>query len=123
MLGTVSVDWREHSLATQRRYEQLYAARGSIHGHVHGANLGVRSDAYGRAGGFRGLRVGEDVELVRRLVAARTPVTWDSDHPVLTSDRRDARAGGGIGDFVNGLAEMGDGVAPVGCAETDATVA
>jgi glycosyltransferase involved in cell wall biosynthesis len=104
VVGTVAVDWREHSAATRLRYDGLYRGRGDVHGHVHGANLGVRADAYWRVGGFRGLRVGEDVDLVQRLVAANTPLAWDAHNSVLTSDRRDARARGGFGDFVSTLA-------------------
>lgn len=107
VVGTVSVDWQEHSHATQRIYERLYRVGGATHGHghVHGANLGVRADAYWRVGGFRPLRVGEDVDLVDRLLAAGTPIAWDSDNPVLTSDRRNSRAPGGFGDFVSSLVD------------------
>jgi hypothetical protein len=101
----VSVDWREHSDATQRIYERLYRIGGTTHGHVHGANLGVRADAYWRVGGFRPLWVGEDVDQVDRLVTEGTPIVWDADNPVLTSDRRDSRAPGGFGDFVSSLPE------------------
>ena len=105
VVGTVSVDWQEHSLSTRRTYERLYRVGGATHGHVHGANLGVRADAYWRVGGFRPLRVGEDVDLVERLLAAGTPVAWDAANPVLTSDRRDSRAPGGFGDYVSALAD------------------
>ena len=105
VVGTVSVDWREHSAATQRRYERRYLTRAENHGHVHGANLGVRADAYWRVGGFRPLQVGEDVDLVARLVGAGSPLAWDSDSAVLTSDRRDCRARGGFGDYLRVLAE------------------
>jgi glycosyltransferase involved in cell wall biosynthesis len=104
VVGTVSVDWREHGTATQRRYERLYLTREGTHAHVHGANLGVRADAYWRVGGFRPLRVGEDVDLVDRLVRAGIPLAWDADSAVLTSDRRDSRARGGFADYVRSLA-------------------
>lgn len=46
-IGTVTVDWREHSRATRLHYDQLYAiGDGDVHGHVHGANLGMRADTY-----------------------------------------------------------------------------
>ena len=105
MVGTVGVEWHEHSIATRMRYERLYAAEGATHGHVHGANLGMRADAYWRVGGFRALHVGEDVDLVDRLAAAGTPLAWDADNAVLTSDRRDARVSGGFGDYVRALAD------------------
>ena len=105
VVGTVSVDWQEDSATTQRRYDLLYGNRESMHGHVHGANLGVRADTYWRVGGFRPLQVGEDVDLVDRLVSAGAPLAWDTRHAVLTSDRRDCRARGGFGDYVRSLAE------------------
>ena len=103
-VGTVAVEWREHPLAVQQRYDDLYAApHEDAHGHVHGANLGVRADAYWGAGGFRPLPVGEDVDLVDRLTACGASIAWDSHNPVLTSDRRDGRARGGFGDYVQAL--------------------
>ncbi|MCW2587668.1 MAG: putative glycosyl transferase family 2 [Mycobacterium sp.] len=109
--GTVAVDWREHSVATQRLYDRLYraGAKRRRHGHVHGANLGVRADVYWRVGGFRPLPVGEDVDLVARLAAADIPLIWDDRNVVLTSDRRNSRAPGGFGDFVTALAEQSEG--------------
>lgn len=103
-VGTVSVDWQEHSMETRRRYDRLYRTNGRTHQHAHGANLGVRADAYWRVGGFRALRVGEDVDLVDRLRLAGTPFAWSTNNPVLTSDRRDSRAPGGFGDYVRSLA-------------------
>jgi GT2 family glycosyltransferase len=119
-VGTVRVDWHEHSAATRRRYDRLYGLGEdpfgeATHAHVHGANLGVRADAYWRVGGFRPLHLGEDVDLVHRLVAAGTPLIWDTDNPVLTSDRRDCRAPGGFGDYVRSLADHAeDAVTPTG---------
>jgi glycosyltransferase involved in cell wall biosynthesis len=104
-VGTVSVLWQEHSPATRRSYDRLYRPTGATHDHVHGANLGVRADAYWRVGGFRPLPVGEDVDLVERLVAARTRIAWDTGNPVVTSDRRDSRAPGGFGDYVKSLVD------------------
>jgi glycosyltransferase involved in cell wall biosynthesis len=103
--GTVCVDWRHHSRATQRRYERAYRVRQSdSHGHVHGANIAVRADAYWRVGGFRALRVGEDVDLIHRLARAEARIAWDTDNAVLTSDRPDCRARSGFGDYLQTLA-------------------
>jgi GT2 family glycosyltransferase len=121
-VGTVAVDWHEHSAATRRRYDWLYGLgedpfEEATHAHVHGANLGVRADAYWRVGGFRPLHIGEDVDLVDRLVAAGAQLLWDADNPVLTSDRRDFRAPGGFGEYVRSLADHCDGAAdPTGTA-------
>lgn len=115
--GTVAVDWHEHSAATRCRYDRIHRVDEATHRHVHGANLGVRADAYWRVGGFRPLHVGEDVDLVDRLLNAGTPIIWDTDNAVLTSDRRDFRAPGGFGDYVRALADdSDDAVAPTGIA-------
>lgn len=108
VVGTVSVQWREHSRVTQHRYDTRYrmvGAAGVGHGHVHGANFGVRADKYWQIGGFGPLRLGEDVDLAQRLVRSDVQIAWDTDHPVRTSDRRQSRAPGGFGDYVRGIAE------------------
>src|SRR6476660_5684846 len=89
VVGTVSVDWQQHSATTRGRYDRLYHVGEGMHGHVHGANLGVRADAYWRVGGFRPLHVGEDVDLVDRRLTAGTSLAWDTHNAVRTSDRRD----------------------------------
>jgi hypothetical protein len=76
----------------------------------------VRADAYWRVGGFRALHVGEDVDLVGRLVEAGAPLAWDAHNAVRTSDRSDCRARGGFGDYVRSLAE--DGVASAATADS-----
>ena len=106
VVGTVSVDWQEHSATTRGRYDRFYRVRDpGVHGHVHGANLGVRADAYWRVGGFRPLHVGEDVDLVGRLVEAGALLAWDAHNAVRTSDRSDCRARGGFGDYVRSIAD------------------
>lgn len=96
-LGTVELlpaDAHRHA-AWLRRYVTRDAA--TVHGHVHGANLGVRAAAYSRAGGFRALPAHEDVDLVARLVEGGAVLAWVDDVPVLTSARHDARVVGGVG--------------------------
>lgn len=56
--------------AFDKEYESLLAADGS-HGHVHGANLGIRASVYLRAGGFPPLANHEDRRLVQRLRGMR----------------------------------------------------
>ena len=109
VLGTVDVNWQHHHPNTQRRYTRRYHLTsppdgGHGHGHVHGANLGVRADIYWHVGGFAPLQVHEDVDLVDRLLAADIPITWDDANPVLTSDRPNPRATGGFGDHLHSLA-------------------
>ena len=71
-----------------------------LHPHVHGANLGVRADAYLAVGGFPQLAVGEDRALVTALEQARYRVLASAGAPVVTSARRDPRAPGGFGHFL-----------------------
>jgi hypothetical protein len=97
-VGTVCVDWQHHTRATRLSYEGLYNEDDrSVHGHVHGAHLGVRTDAYWQVGGFSPLRVGEDEDLVARLLAARQALMEETRNPVRTSDRRDCRVRSGFG--------------------------
>jgi glycosyltransferase involved in cell wall biosynthesis len=106
VVGTVCVDWQHHTRATRLSYQRLYnEGDRSVHGHVHGANLGVRADAYWQVGGFSPLRVGEDVDVVASLLAARYALVWETRNPVRTSDRRDCRVRGGFGDYLRHIAE------------------
>ena len=69
---------------------------GRPNGHVHGANLGVRADAYLRAGGFPDRPAHEDVDLVAALVASGARVVATDACDVLTSGRLVGRAPGGV---------------------------
>ncbi|MGW4477478.1 glycosyltransferase [Rhodococcus triatomae] len=101
VVGTVRVAWSAHSARTRRRHDAAYARRrGTTHGHVHGANLGLRADVYREVGGFRPLALAEDVDLVDRLRAAGARIAWDEENAVTTSDRRTPRARGGFGDHL-----------------------
>lgn len=101
VVGTVGVDWSEYSPRTRSLYTEHYGRRPQReHGHIHGANLGMRADLYHRIGGFRSLAVAEDVDLVNRMRAAGARIVWDEWNVVRTSDRRDPRARGGFGDYL-----------------------
>lgn len=76
-----------------RRYE---LSRGPAP--VHGANLGVRLDAYLAAGGFPAVACGEDHALVAALRACGTIVAYTTASPVTTSVRRVGRVRGGFAD-------------------------
>jgi glycosyltransferase involved in cell wall biosynthesis len=109
VLGLVRVgQWRNHSQEVARLYEDRYRAQASDHQHIHGANMGFRSDAYWGVGGFAALASGEDVDLVERFQAAGCQIHWDETLWVTTSDRRNARAPGGFSDH---LAEVSQDVA------------
>jgi hypothetical protein len=70
-----------------------------------GRTLGCAPTRIGGSAGFRPLHVGEDVDLVGRLVEAGTPLAWKAHNAVRTSDRSDCRARGGFGDYVRSLAD------------------
>ncbi|MDL5159869.1 glycosyltransferase [Actinomycetospora termitidis] len=96
-VGAVYVDdWDGHGSSTRDWFRDVYDAADDPHPHVHGANLGVRREAYERCGGFAGLAVGEDVALVAALDAGGFTVHRSRRSPVLTSGRRIARAHGGF---------------------------
>jgi hypothetical protein len=99
--GTVEVqDWTAHGLNAHGLAQHFSNFYLPVPGHrrIHGANLGVRADAYRRAGGFPPLACSEDVALVHALEACGARIAWASHPRVITSARTDARARGGFGD-------------------------
>ncbi|MFI8871297.1 glycosyltransferase [Streptomyces sp. NPDC053707] len=90
-----------------REYEAAgrHPGRPDLHPHVHGANLGVRADAYMDCGGYPALATGEDHALVAALRTGGHRVLRTRRFPVLTSARLTARARGGYGDHLGRLAE------------------
>ncbi len=70
--GTVALPRRGSGDAVAAAFAAHYGRRlgpDGSHGHVHGANLGVRASAYLRVGGFPPLRAHEDRWLLQRLDA------------------------------------------------------
>jgi glycosyltransferase involved in cell wall biosynthesis len=95
--GTVAVrDWGSYGHAMQAHFEATYFDVDG-HRHIHGANLGVSTAAYRRAGGFDPLVCHEDVALVRALEEAGTSIAWSAAPRVYTSARRSFRAPQGFG--------------------------
>ncbi|MDY6948353.1 MAG: glycosyltransferase family 2 protein [Pseudomonadota bacterium] len=70
------------------------------HPHVHGANLGVRADAYLEAGGWSDKALAEDHCLWQRLRQGRWPVIASAASVVVTSGRLVGRAQGGFADLL-----------------------
>jgi hypothetical protein len=104
--GTIHVaDWHDAPAGVDERFGAFYTPPGSgdDHSHVHGANLGVRADAYEAVGGFAPLRSGEDHALWRALHAAGRPCLATRAIPVVTSARRHGRAPGGFAKFLRDL--------------------
>ena len=103
--GVVAVlDWSEHSAAVRAEYESRYVDADG-HRHIHGASLGVATQAYLKAGGFSPLRCSEDVALVARLTEIGADIRWTNSVRVHTSARRVARAPDGFASFVAGLSD------------------
>ena len=99
VLGTVALT--PDDATRQRRWLRDYrrhrvGGRGSGHGHVHGANLGVRASVYLESGGFLDLPLHEDLDLVERLTATGVVPTWVDDVAVTTSARHHSRVVGGV---------------------------
>jgi cellulose synthase/poly-beta-1,6-N-acetylglucosamine synthase-like glycosyltransferase len=92
--GIIDVDsFAEHEDAVAERFRASYVLHADgTHPHVHGANLGVRADAYLRAGGWRHLATAEDHDLWARLRHAGEEGLADAGLQVLTSGRRVGRA-------------------------------
>lgn len=106
VVGTVAVaDWDPYPDATRVRYLSGYHAV-EEHAHVHGANLGVRADAYWAVGGFAPLSSGEDVDLVRRVAARDGRVVRTAGVPVRTSARAQGRAPAGFAAHLRALAGL-----------------
>ena len=75
---------------------------------MHGANLGIRGDAYLALGGWPALPTGEDAELVRRATAAgHVRIARSAAIPVVTSTRRAGRAPQGFSGYLRDLSPGG----------------
>lgn len=99
--GTIEIrDWHDLSAHLRDAFVSFYEAHGNgdDHGHVHGANLGVRGDAYLAAGGFAPIPTGEDHALWNALVRRRRYKTRRLS--VRTSSRLVARAPDGFSGFL-----------------------
>lgn len=81
---------------------------------VYAANLGIRADAFGHAGGFPALACGEDHGMVARLRAAGFRVVPGVPGTVRTSPRHRGRARGGLADRLRQAAETGVAVPDAG---------
>jgi hypothetical protein len=104
--GTIAVDdWHEQPPATRDLFLARYASdlRPAGHGHVHGANLGVRGSTYEDVGGLSGLPLAEDHALVDALEAHGARVMRPPSLRVITSGRRESRAPGGFSDHLRVL--------------------
>lgn len=104
--GTVRVDsFTGHPPGSRERFETSYASAISAgQAHVHGANLGVRADAYVAIAGWPPVVLAEDHGLWNRLLAAGLLARSDPELVVVTSGRLVGRAPGGFAGTLSALA-------------------
>jgi glycosyltransferase involved in cell wall biosynthesis len=98
--GVIDVDsFAEHDAYVPERFRLSYLIHpDGTHPHVHGANLGVRADAYLHAGGWQHLSTAEDHDLWQRLHRGQHKRVADASLRVTTSGRRIGRAPRGFAD-------------------------
>ncbi|VWX61320.1 Glycosyl transferase [Burkholderiales bacterium 8X] len=104
--GSIGVDdWSRHGALADLLHQDFTSTYNDAdgHRHVHGANMGVSTAAYLRAGGFPALRCSEDVALVKALEATGARIAWSAAPRVATSSRVDPRARGGFGDAIRAV--------------------
>ena len=94
LAGTVDVDcFSDFRPGVAALFRSTYIIHADdSHPHVHGANLGIRADAYLRAGGWASLRTAEDHDLWNRLVKNGAQHASIGRMKVFTSGRRQGRA-------------------------------
>jgi cellulose synthase/poly-beta-1,6-N-acetylglucosamine synthase-like glycosyltransferase len=105
--GTVNVDsFQEYRPGMDLLFRDSYLIHpDGSHPHVHGANLGVRADAYLRAGGWGNRETAEDHDLWNRLQEAGSCRRSIGNISVTTSGRRVGRAPRGFAGALTGLNE------------------
>ena len=105
--GTVDVDsFHEHEIGLKERFRDSYLIHpDGSHPHVHGANLGVRADAYVRAGGWGQLETAEDHDLWNRLKQMGSRTRSIGQMKVVTSGRIVGRAPNGFAGALLALNE------------------
>jgi cellulose synthase/poly-beta-1,6-N-acetylglucosamine synthase-like glycosyltransferase len=105
--GIVVVDsFADHPPDVPARWAALYDGPPDLpHPHIHGANLGVRADAYVAVGGWSALGEGEDRQLWAALQVAGYSVASPRSLVVTTSGRALSRVRGGFADSLNVLVE------------------
>ena len=108
VLGRVRPDPHDLDAATGARWREQHLAPG-VGVHVHGANLGVRLDAYTSVGGFEPVAEHEDVLLVNRLLTQGLRPAPGRE--VVTSGRFHGRVEGGFSGYLRGLRVPDDPVA------------
>jgi glycosyltransferase involved in cell wall biosynthesis len=98
--GIVDVDsFAEHDPFVPERFRLSYSIHADgTHPHVHGANMGIRADAYLRAGGWLALETAEDHDLWQRLLQSGHRPLSAARLLVNTSGRKQGRAPNGFAE-------------------------
>lgn len=106
--GIVDVDsFSEHADHVEARFRRSYVIHpDGSHPHVHGANIGVRADAYLLAGGWTPLTTAEDHDLWQRIKKLGVQHRSDARLLVRTSGRRVGRAPSGFAAALNAHNEV-----------------
>lgn len=106
--GTVDVDsFDDHGIGASEQFRNTYLIHpDGSHPHVHGANFGVRADAYLRAGGWGEFETAEDHDLWNRLLQTGSRRRSIGNMTVLTSGRRIGRAPHGFAGALVALNEV-----------------
>ncbi|KQO62288.1 glycosyltransferase [Curtobacterium sp. Leaf261] len=111
LVGAVVPDPDDLAPDVLDRWRRAHPA-GATLGHVHGANLGIRADAYLALGGFAAVPEHEDVLLVERARDTGLVVEETEELPVTTSGRFVGRTPGGYAEHLRATYAEGP-VAPV----------
>jgi cellulose synthase/poly-beta-1,6-N-acetylglucosamine synthase-like glycosyltransferase len=103
--GLVGVDWSGSDPTLPGRYVASLSPDGTEvgHGHVHGANLGLRAAWWRAVGGCGPAACGEDHELWTRLARAGARTIGVDDLRVTTSARLVSRVDGGFASYLAAL--------------------
>lgn len=103
--GLVGVDWSGSDPELPGRYvaSLTRGGTGPGHGHVHGANLGVRASWWRTVGGCGDGVCAEDHELWSRLARAGARTIGVDDLTVTTSARLRSRVDGGFATYLAAL--------------------
>jgi len=101
--GIIDVDtFAEHEASVPQIFRLTYLIHtDGTHPHVHGANLGVRADAYVESGGWKSLLTAEDHDLWQRLHHGKHRRSSNASLRVITSGRRIGRAPHGFAEALS----------------------
>lgn len=102
VVGTVEPDRAELGEVRYARWQRRHTRREG-HGHVHGANLGVRASTYLEAGGFDPVALHEDVRLIEKLRRNGARIAATGLIHAVTSGRVTGRVDAGFAGYLRQL--------------------